>query len=255
MTDAIILAAGKGERLLPLTKNKPKCCLKFNEIELIKYQIKILKKAKVKNITIVAGHKAESIKKLGYKTIENLEFESTNMVESLFFSDKFFDQLNDDLIVSYGDIIYQYSNLKKILSSLDPISIMIDTNWLELWKIRMENPIDDAESLKLDENNNIIEIGKKINTLKSVEGQYTGLIKIKKEKVFELRRYYNSSYNNFDKNMYLTEFLQSLIDNGEKVSASLVNNGWLEFDNISDFEIYEKLLKKKRLNKFFDLTK
>ena len=71
----------------------------------------------------------------------------------------------------------------------------------------MENPLDDAETLKIYKGN-IIEIGKKTNTYKDIEGQYIGLIKISKKILKKIIKFYdnldrNSLYDgkNFD-NMY-----------------------------------------------------
>ena len=52
-------------------------------------------------------------------------------------------------------------------------------------------------------------------------------------------------------NMYMTSFLQLLIDNGWKIKAVLVNNGWLEIDSINDLSKYEALAKEGKLDRFF----
>ena len=44
----------------------------------------------------------------------------------------------------------------KLLKSNSQINITVDTKWEDYWRSRMENPLDVAESLKLDNNNNII---------------------------------------------------------------------------------------------------
>ena len=54
MTQAIILAAGKGDRLMPLTSNKPKCCIEFNGISLLQYQLNTFAKANINKVSIVA---------------------------------------------------------------------------------------------------------------------------------------------------------------------------------------------------------
>ena len=78
------------------------------------------------------------------------------MVETLFCAREKF---SDSVIVTYGDIIYEKKVLEKLLSSSDDISVITDENWMEYWKIRFENPLDDAESLVLDNNGNITSIG------------------------------------------------------------------------------------------------
>ena len=101
------------------------------------------------------------------------------MVESLFSSLDFFSDCNNDLLISYGDIVYQKNNIKAVLNSNDDISLMIDKKWQRLWSVRNEDPLEDAETLKLDDEGFIIELGKKPNDISSIQGQYTGLIYIK----------------------------------------------------------------------------
>ena len=62
---------------------------------------------------------------------------------------------------------------------------MTDDNWLSLWSLRNENPINDAETMKFDRQGNIIELGKKPKSINEIESQYTGLIKISKNKIKE----------------------------------------------------------------------
>ena len=59
---AMILAAGKGERMMPLTKNTPKPLIKVKDIALIEHSINTLKKANITNIVINISYLAEQIK-------------------------------------------------------------------------------------------------------------------------------------------------------------------------------------------------
>ena len=57
--NAIILAAGKGERLQPLTNKIPKCMVKLFNKTLLEYQIDVFKPCKINDITIVTGYQAD----------------------------------------------------------------------------------------------------------------------------------------------------------------------------------------------------
>ena len=59
MSSCLILAAGEGTRLRPLTNNYPKGLVSLLGESLISHQIKILKALNIKNIAIVTGYKAE----------------------------------------------------------------------------------------------------------------------------------------------------------------------------------------------------
>ena len=253
MTQAIILAAGKGDRLMPLTSNKPKCCIEFNGISLLQYQLNTFAKANINKVSIVAGYMYKEIEKYGLNTILNDNYASSNMVKSLFFNDNFYNNLDEDLIISYGDIIYEYKNLIKLLSAKTDISIIVDLNWINLWKIRMDNPLNDAESLLINENDQIIEIGQKVTSYSKIQGQYTGLILVKKKKIQEIRKYYLSINNGSLDNLYMTDFIQLLINNGNKVNAVKVKGGWLEFDTVKDLRVYENLLFQNKLGPYFKI--
>ena len=137
---------------------------------------------------------------------------------------------------------------------------MIDKKWHRLWSVRNEDPLKDAETLKLDDEGFIIELGKKPNDISSIQGQYTGLIYIKNHVINDLINFYNSMdrYELYDgrifKKMFMTSFLQSLIDSKWKIKATMVENGWLEVDTVKDLEIYSKLQKKGKLINLWDMN-
>ena len=69
------------------------------------------------------------------------------MVESLFCASQ---ELNEQTIVSYGDIIFEKKVLDKLIQSKADFSVVVDKNWKRYWEMRFDNPLDDAESLKID---------------------------------------------------------------------------------------------------------
>ena len=256
MTRALILAAGQGTRLRPLTYDKPKCLVPLLGKSLLERQTHTLKQAGIDNIQVATGYRSDQIKKLGFSISINPYFAETNMVESLFCCLPFIRE-EGDLIIAYGDIVYQRNNLQALLDCDDEIALMIDRKWKDLWSLRLENPLDDAETLIMDSAGYITELGRKPQNYEQIEGQYTGLIKIRPDKLAELEKFYNQldrsvSYDGKDfKNMYMTSFLQLLIDRGWKAKAVEVNNGWLEVDSLEDIRQYEKMAKDGVLDRFY----
>ncbi|MET4694108.1 phosphocholine cytidylyltransferase family protein [Endozoicomonas lisbonensis] len=254
MTLCLILAAGTGSRLKPLTDNTPKCLVEFLGKPILQYQLDVIEAVDIDSVAIVTGYRSSQIQMLGYKTFHNNLFDRTNMVESLFTARDYIKDSIGDVVISYGDIVYEKENLNAVLSCDADICVMVDCGWYDLWSIRNENPLDDAETLKLDHDGNILELGKKPKDLSEIEGQYTGLIKLSKNKVKEFISFYDSinrdqkydqcSFNN----MYMTTFLQLLIDSGWLVKAVKVKNGWLEIDTVNDLKLYEAMDEKGVLN-------
>ncbi|WP_375748238.1 NTP transferase domain-containing protein [Vibrio sp. HN007] len=256
MTKALILAAGQGTRLKPYTDDKPKCLVTLMGRTLLDRQVTTLQSQQIKDIHIVTGYRADQIESLGFDTSYNAQFKTTNMVESLFSAIEFLKDCNEDLIISYGDIIYNPSNLERLLGCNDEVAIMIDKDWYSLWSIRMDNPLEDAETLKLDSKGYIKELGKKPLSYDEIQGQYTGLIKIRADKLADFIGFYTSldreeQYDGQDfYNMYMTSFLQLLINNSWKIKAATVNGGWLEVDSVSDLETYSSLASNGELKKY-----
>lgn len=258
MTKAIILAAGQGTRLRPITNDKPKCLTPLSGKSLLARQSEVLKSAGVKDIVVIGGYRIDQINALGYTCVENPLYASTNMVSTLFCAQSEMSE-TEDLLICYGDIIYQPNNLAVVLQSDAEITLMIDEEWRQLWELRLDNPLEDAETLKLAENGSVLELGKKPDSYDDIEGQYTGLIKIRKDKIDDFIKFYEAldqtaTYDgqNFA-NMYMTSFIQQLIDASWEVKAAMVNNGWLEIDSVSDLETYQSLEDQGKLKPYCDL--
>jgi len=239
----IILAAGQGTRLGSYTKTKPKCLVELNGKSILDYQLELYKKEKLNDVIVITGYKQDKISNNGIKKIYNPNYKTTNMVTSLFCAEQYFD---DDLIISYGDIIFSNLILTKLISSNKIFSVVVDLKWEKLWKIRMVDPLNDIESMKI-KNGKIIELGKKVDDLKHIQGQYIGLIKIKKEFLNKMINFYYSLdqselYDGYDfYNMYMTTFIQLIINHYNIVEPIYINGGWLEIDTISDLKKYERL--------------
>ncbi|MCK5110914.1 MAG: phosphocholine cytidylyltransferase family protein [Arcobacteraceae bacterium] len=236
----IILAAGQGTRLRPLTNDRPKCMVEYNQKPIIDYILSTIQECDLKDIALINGYKKDVLeeylkeKELIFFTNDN--FDKTNMVSTLFCAKDFMD---DDLIISYADIIYKKEVLDKLINSKNDFSVVVDRKWKKLWSQRMENPLDDAETLKIT-NGNIKELGKKPNSYQDIEGQYIGLIKISKNLIHKVIKFYERldktklyDEKDFD-NMYMTSFIQMIIDNLCDVKPVFIDGGWLEIDCIDD---------------------
>ena len=235
----IILAAGQGTRLRPLTNERPKCMVELDNKPLIKYQLDLFEKFNVTDINVVTGYLEEKIDFKNIKKFYNPKYDKTNMVSTLFCAKELFDG-EDDILISYGDIIYNDTVLQKIMDADDKINVVVDKEWRKYWEARMEDPLRDVETLKINEKGYIKELGKKPNSYDDIEGQYIGLIKISKEVVKDIKDFYenldkDTTYDGKDYvNMYMTSFLQMIADKLLPLSPVYIQNGWMEVDEPSD---------------------
>ena len=258
----IILAAGEGTRLRPLTENIPKCMVKLFGKSILETQIETYRGCGISDISVVTGYLGNSINIDNIKYYRNPNFKNTNMVETLFCAKE---NLNDSVIVAYGDIVFERKILEKLIKSKDDISITIDTNWEKYWKTRFQEPLDDAESLRLDSNGYILDIGQKINEIEEIQGQFIGLMKFEQDGINNLKKFYEKvkkestlGENPLNPNLpfeksFMTDLLRGMIKSGYKLKSVPIENGWLEIDSYSDYQLYNNLQQKNLLKNFIDL--
>lgn len=248
---ALILAAGFGSRLMPLTKDNPKCMVEYQGKKIIDYEIDALREAGIDEIAVVGGYLFEVLKHYAQsqfninKFYRNIHFDKTNMVQTLFCAREFLEscmQEKQDLVISYADIVYFAPSVRQLYQADSEFAIVVDKQWQSLWEKRFENPLDDAETLKI-QCGKVIELGKKPSGYEEIQGQYIGLFKFGYEFLAQVMKFYDNldrsrfyDGKDFD-NMYMTSFLQGLINQYGGAQAVEINGGWCEIDFKTDLEI------------------
>jgi len=246
----IILAAGEGTRLRPYTLDRPKCMVEIDGVSLIDRQLEVLKSEGIGDIVIIGGYKSEMLKRGDIKLKVNDRYFETNMVWTLFSAEE---ELEGDIIVSYGDIVYSKNILKALIKSKADIAVTIDMKWEGYWRERNENPLDDAETLKLRKDGTISEIGQKPSSLEEIEGQYMGLMKFSSEGVRQIKSAFHSALESGKllgkevENSYMTDLLQSIVNIGGKVASVQIDEDWVEVDTVEDLHAPITLERVKRI--------
>ncbi|MCC3145654.1 phosphocholine cytidylyltransferase family protein [Halanaerobium sp. Z-7514] len=241
---AIILAAGEGKRLNKYTQNTPKGMLEVGGKTIIKRQIEMFRSAGIDDIIVIRGFEAEKIDYDNVKYYDNEIYDETNMLYSLFCAEE---EMNGDVIISYSDIVFEKEMLLKLIDHKGDVVVPVDTDWQDYWKERYGKIDFDTESLKLNDNNEIIELGIEDVSPEEMEARYVGLVKLSDEgcRYFkeiwneDKEEYWEKAWKSSDKNIknaYLTDMLQAVIDRGYTVNAMEYERGWYEFDTNEDYE-------------------
>ncbi len=238
-TRAVILAAGRGTRLGNLTAGLPKVMVELEGQTLLAHQRRSLESSGITDIHLVLGHGAEAVQAHpdteGLTCWLNPYFATTNMVASLLCAPDLLDG-SADLIIAYGDIVYEPRLLHALLALDAPVGVVVDASWRAYWEARMPDPLSDAETLRMDMNGRILELGSKPTGYSDIDGQYTGLIRLMAN---DAPQFLSSARDLIleDVNSYMTALLQRLIDEGVHVQSARVSHGWLEIDSPGDLLI------------------
>lgn len=259
---AIILAAGQGTRLKKYTENLPKGMLSFLGKSIIERQIELYKQMDINRIIVVTGFASDKINYDGVKYYHNENYLETNMVESLLCAKEEFDE---EIIVSYSDIIFEKRLLERMMAVKSDFCCAVDVKWKDYWKKRYGRVDYDTESLSIDEDDNIIELGRDNPTLDDIDARYIGLLKFSKEGLEVVENIMERAYKeyngkpwqqsgNIPRKAYMTDLLNAIIESGKDVKAIKFSKGWIEFDTNEDYEKAIEWSKQGKLDEIIKLV-
>ena len=142
--NAIILAAGMGTRLRPLTNDRPKCLVAVNGVPMVERQILFLKEKGIDDITLISGYKSEALEylkeKYGVDIVFNDRYDNCNNINSLYIvRDRF-----HDTYVLEGDV---YMDKNVLLSEVNKSTYFA-----------RNKKYDNEWGLEIDENNRLVNI-------------------------------------------------------------------------------------------------
>ena len=181
MKKAIILNAGEGKRLRPLTQNMPKCLLEIGDRTILEHQLFSLEKCGIKTVILVLGYKIPMIlEKLRQCSFDlkirytlNPIYSRTNTAYSLWLVR---DEMNQDFLYLNGDVFFHINILKRLLRSRHNTCLAI---------VRKEVG---AEEVKVKLSNGLVTELSKDMAPSMADGEFVGIAKFS--------RYINDAFIN-----------------------------------------------------------
>ncbi|WP_282037333.1 phosphocholine cytidylyltransferase family protein [Saccharicrinis aurantiacus] len=134
ITTALLLAAGTGSRLFPLTKSSPKCLTLVNEKSILARLVTNLKKQGFKRLVIVTGHEQKCIvdylgDKSGDLNIEYIHsplYKTTNNIYSLWMAKNI---INEPFVLFESDLVLSSTLLDDMVYP-DRMAVALMQPWL-----------------------------------------------------------------------------------------------------------------------------
>jgi len=128
---AMILASGIGKRLMPLTKDKPKCLIEINNHTILGRLLKQIADSGINEIITTTGPFENKIKgfvednfpDLKVIYVKNPKFDTTNYIYSMWLTRELID---DDILLMHGDMIFDNYLLKKLLGSKNKTCVLVN---------------------------------------------------------------------------------------------------------------------------------
>jgi len=168
---AVILSAGQGKRLLPLTADSPKCILPILGQTLIEWQIDELAKCGIEQVTVVTGYRADKVERIlrsrygtdRVRTIYNAAYAVSDNLVSCWSAHE---EMNDDFVLLNGDTLFESAVMQRLLETGDRDVTVVVSQKTEY----------DADDMKVElDGCRLVKIGKDLLP-DQVDGESIGMI-------------------------------------------------------------------------------
>ncbi len=234
---SIVLAASRGNALYELTHDRPKVMLSIGGKTLLRRLVDEFKKQGINRTTVVAGYKAEAIDTGGVKLCINNEYETTGELNSLLCAREDF---NDNMVITYGDLLFRSYVLQDLLNAPGEIVIVVDS----ADNRRISGSPDyvycsdpDDRSL-FSQDINLVHISENQATdIGKPSGRWIGMLHVQgagrawlETALDELQE-----QNNFA-SLTLPDLLNHLVSKGHPVKVHYIHGHWLDVNTIEDID-------------------
>jgi len=241
---AIIIAAGRGRRLMPTTADTPKCYAEVQGRRLLDWALAALAEAGVEDVCFIGGYQIEKVRRdyphLTFR--HNTGWENNNILLSLMHAE---DLMEEGFVCCYSDILFKPEVLRGVLHHPADIALSVDTRWLERYRDRTQHPPDDAEKVTVH-NGAVTRVHRNIAPDRA-HGEYTGIAKFTPPGAAQLCEHFHRARGQFAgkafreaavfEKAYLIHLYQQMIEAGVTMAHADTPGHYMEVDTQEDFEL------------------
>jgi L-glutamine-phosphate cytidylyltransferase len=240
---AIIIGAGRGQRLMPTTADAPKCFAEVGGQRILDWTLAAFHENGIGRIRFIGGYQIDKIRQAypQFSFCHNREWERNNILASLFCAEEFMDE---PFICCYSDILFTSDVIARLLASDEDLSLVVDTHWLSRYEVRTLHPPDDAEKV-IVRNGVITRIHRDIDP-QQAHGEYIGVAQCSAAGAARLREHYHRCCQQFAgqpfreassfEKAYLIHLFQEMVEAGERLVHVDTSGGYIEIDTQQDFD-------------------
>jgi choline kinase len=245
---AIIIGAGRGQRLMPTTENAPKCFAEIQGTRILDWILKALAGGGVDDVCFIGGYRMEAVMAAypHFTFRHNPDWPNNNILVSLMQAE---DLMDRPFVVSYSDILYTGDVVRRLVQAPEDITLGIDTDWVEHYRPRTRHPPHDAE--KVTAANGLITRVHRAIASEDAYGEFIGVAKFSTAGAQQLRAHYHRCRKLhagkpfreaplFEK-AYLIHMLQEMIEARVPMHHADTHGHYREIDTQEDMELAQSL--------------
>ncbi|BCZ80220.1 phosphoenolpyruvate mutase [Paraburkholderia terrae] len=238
---AVVLAASRGKGLEAVTTDRPKVMLPIAGKPLLRWLVDAFKKQGVNDITVVGGYRADAIDTAGIKLVVNERHEQTGELASLACA---VDGLQNDTVISYGDLLFRSYIVRDLVDSEAPFSVVVDSTTVAEAGATNQSVRDFAWCSAADDRGlfgNKVLLRRVANNEADVKGEapngrWIGLLNVRGAGRERLQAVMNTlrARPDFD-SLDMPALLNALIEAGEEIEVQYVHGHWRGVNDLEDF--------------------
>jgi phosphoenolpyruvate phosphomutase len=238
---AVVLAASRGKGLEAVTTDRPKVMLPIAGKPLLRWLVDAFKKQGVNEITVVGGYRADAIDTAGIKLVVNERHEQTGELASLACA---VDNLQNDTVISYGDLLFRSYIVRDLVESEAPFSVVVDSTTVAEAGATNQSVRDFAWCSSADDRGlfgNKVLLRRVSNNEagtpgEAPHGRWIGLLNVRGEGRARLQAVMNAlrARPDFD-SLDMPALLNALIEAGEEIEVQYVHGHWRGVNDLEDF--------------------
>ena len=237
---AILLSAGQGSRMLPLTAERPKCLIDFSGRSLLAWQIEMLARGGVKRIDVVTGFMTDRVDaelaaihdpRVTITTRFNPFYKVADNLGSCWIAR---DAMDGDFLILNGDTLVSEEIVYRVQAGSDwPIAVTVD--------IKPAYDSDDMKVTRDPSTGRLSRIGKTLTAAES-NAESIGFLAFRNEGAALFREAVRAAMRTPEgvQHWYL-KVIDSLAPTGKVGTVSIEGLGWGEVDFLTDIEAAMKL--------------
>jgi phosphoenolpyruvate phosphomutase len=238
---AVLLAASRGKGLEAVTQDRPKVMLPIAGKPLLRWLVDAFKQQGVNDITVVGGYRADAIDTAGIKLVVNERHEKTGELASLACA---VDGLQNDTVISYGDLLFRSYIVRDLVESEAPFSVVVDSTTVAEAGAANQSVRDFAWCSAADDRGlfgNKVVLRRVSNNEADVNGdaphgRWIGLLNVRGAGRERLQAVMNTlrARPDFD-SLDMPTLLNALLEAGEEIEVQYVHGHWRGVNDLEDF--------------------
>lgn len=235
---AIILAAGQGRRLMPLTANLAKCCLPLHGMSILEWQLSQIAQCDVDEVIVITGFAHERVDKIAANsrnikvhTLHNPLYAHTDNLGTCWEART---EMTEPFILMNGDTLFEAAILQRLMANQSQFPITLATD---------SKPAFDLDDMKIiTQGERLLKVSKQLD-ISLVSGESIGLMKFNQQGADAFRQQLEMmmEQDNALKLWYLSA-IDQLASQGLAGICSINGLSWCEVDDAGDYAAATKVV-------------